>query len=145
MPSVDAHLRAAETHVAAYESMTDGFAGWKAVMLFYAAVHYVEAVFACSDTHFSLHCDRENELMKKHRAIWAQYLRLRNESEKARYLAPRHLAHAPDQEWRKLSFALTDNDVKVALYEKRLKAIIDYCMPIIKVYQQKTAAKVKAT
>lgn len=87
MPSLDAHLAAVESNLAAYDAMPEAIPDWRAVTLFYTGVHLVEAYGAVLDVHNNTHAQREPFVRTQLRDVWKQYLRLRNESLKARYLA----------------------------------------------------------
>lgn len=75
------------------------FKEWAVVTTFYTAVHLVEAdlttdaAIGHSETsrptkfRASIHEWRDNLVMQKHRAIWVNFRKLRNESNVARYLS----------------------------------------------------------
>lgn len=64
----------------------DGYPDWGAVILFYAALHTLEAAFAMDSIHNAGHSERERYIKKTHATVWKHYHRLQNESAKARYL-----------------------------------------------------------
>lgn len=117
MPSVSAHLAQAESNVLAYDAIPEAHPDWRATVLFYAAMHYMEAAFASENKHFREHYPRESYIkdQPEHRGIWKYYHRLKDESVKARYLA---LGGG-----QKAQFSMTAAQVHEQLRKKCLKAI----------------------
>lgn len=60
---------------------------WGIVMIFYAAMHHVEAYFFTQGVHNQLHPTRDSAIQRdnKIKAVWRAYARLKDASEHARY------------------------------------------------------------
>lgn len=86
MPTTREHRAAAARHLKAYRATHARFPEWGAVMLFYAALHLLEQVFARESRHCITHSDRELHIKSHHKSVWPAYHRLQSESMKARYL-----------------------------------------------------------
>ena len=90
MPTKEEHLIQAERNekLAATLAHTQ-YTEWTVTVLFYAAVHYIEAFLAVRQIHCDQHSER-NEYVRKIpqlRTIGREYLRLRTISRQARYYA----------------------------------------------------------
>jgi hypothetical protein len=70
----------------AYRATVARFPDWGAVMLFYAALHFLEQAFEAEGRHNLTHGERELYIKQRHEQAWVPYSRLLNESKKARYL-----------------------------------------------------------
>jgi hypothetical protein len=74
-------------------------------MLFYSALHLIEATFDAQGIHCEDHGVREYTIKKRlPKQLWIAYARLRSESEKSRYLAHGGFSMSPravEQELRK--------------------------------------------
>ena len=90
MPSQEAHLRQAEHNEAVFSYLAargQAFADWQIIVLFYAALHYVEAYSAGANVHNASHQSRARlmsvEVFLK--AIFVDYAELDRYSRQARY------------------------------------------------------------
>ena len=86
MPTQHQHAKAADEHLEAADRALDKDPGWSAVMLFYAALHRLEAAFAVHNKHNRTHAERDLYLKRYCRDAVKPYMRLKNESLKVRYL-----------------------------------------------------------
>ncbi len=117
MPTIEQHLDKADRDLDAYKAIPEGFPEWRAVALFYSAVHSIEALCATGGSIHIDHYAREKTIKKEHPKLWPRYIRLKQESEKARYLTRRH---------RKALFSLNASQVDKQLFEGCLLKIRDY-------------------
>ena len=84
MPSVEAHVAQAEHNEAiADELQRLGADDWQITTLFYAALHYADAVLA--PYHPGGHRDRGRRVAAALPEVTAEYIQLRDRSEEARY------------------------------------------------------------
>lgn len=120
------HIAAAEHHLLAYQAISADFPDWRAVMLFYAAVHFVEAISVADGNPHVQHFERDNDVRTKYRPISSAYFELKRESIKARYLTTRR--YAKTQNWQRGSFSLTADQVDKRLLQRDLSKIREYCM-----------------
>ena len=142
MPRIEAHLAAVEENLAAYKAMPEAHPGWRAVMLFYAAVHLVEADCALSNRHHHEHVEREQYIRATYgKTFWQHYSRLKNEAQKARYLVldPFHRSAAFVG---KTMFSLTAEQVHNQLYLMAYCPLRDFLKARIATVQS-SAAKAK--
>lgn len=86
MPSIEQHLDKADRDLDAYNAIPEDFPEWRAVALFYSAVHSIEALCATGGSIHVDHYAREETVKTEHPQLWPRYVRLKQESEKARYL-----------------------------------------------------------
>lgn len=86
MPTQYQHAKAADEHLEAANRALEKDPGWSAVMLFYAALHRLEAAFAVHNKHNRTHAKRDLYLKRYCRDAVQPYMRLKNESLKVRYL-----------------------------------------------------------
>lgn len=86
LPSEAAHAGAAERHLRAAEDVRSRFPDWSAVMVLYAAVHRVEEACATHGHDNRDHQERNSYIRQHCIHVWPPYLRLLNESMKARYM-----------------------------------------------------------
>lgn len=124
MPSPEAHLSKADPDLKAYQAIPPEYPEWRAAALFYAAVHYVEALAVTERSPHVEHYARERWVRKQHRNIWAAFSRLKQESEKARYLTLRRYAVTAD--WEQGAFSLSAEQVDKQLYHGCIIQIRDY-------------------
>lgn len=116
MPSVKAHKQQAERNLAFYESISSDFPDWKAVALFYAALHVVEMVATDAGLSQRNHDDREHKFLRPHHPkIWQAYRPLFAASRRGRYLAG-------DQ------FDMTAPQVEEQLRKKKFHTIVYWAM-----------------
>lgn len=121
VPNAQAHLDAVRENDYAYKGIPEEFPGWKAVVLFYMAVHLMEALFAIKGLHHQEHSSRERYIKQHHSSIWNEYSFLKSESQKARYLA---LSKGFDPgKIARTQFALSSAQVHEQIYKKKLKKI----------------------
>lgn len=127
MPDLQSHLDKAKANTEVYERLKDNGLSpdWQAVVLFYAAIHYVEAIAAISNIHNETHEKRElyirNQLPLD---FWTLYDMLRGESRKARYLSNAH--RLGGNAWRSGAFTMDAEQVRKRLYEIALAGIRTY-------------------
>lgn len=109
VPTIKQHRAAAARHLRAYRATVNRFPDWGAIMLFYAALHYVEAAFEAQGHHHQSHSERDFSIRESHAQVWPAYARLKNESMKARYLHGGRFAlngRSVDQELRRGKLAV---------------------------------------
>lgn len=88
MPTVKDHKTQAERNYAVYQQIPDTFPDWKAVALFYCALHVVEMVAQSEGYPCHNHDEREYKFLRvKHPKIWEHYSVLFRASRRARYMA----------------------------------------------------------
>ena len=138
MPSPEAHLNKADRDIKAYQAIPPEYPEWRAAALFYAAVHFVEALAVTEQSPHVEHSARERWVRKQHPTIWAAFSRLKQESEKARYLTLR--AYAVDADWQQGAFSLSPEQVDKQLYRGCVIQIRDYVRARV---QAAPAAKLK--
>ena len=83
-----AHISQAKSNEDLAEFLKDtAYPDWRATVLFYAALHYVQAYFAGAGRMPSRHSDREEAIHLDTRisAIWNDYRSLKDWSTRARY------------------------------------------------------------
>jgi len=89
MTSESVHLRKArhnKAFLATIDVSAPGFLDWAVTVLFYCALHYVEAWFSRKlDRHFTSHGDRNQAVNRFLTRIARGYLRLYNRARLARY------------------------------------------------------------
>lgn len=127
MPDYQAHLDKARANTQVYESLRESGlpVDWQVVVLFYAAVHYVEAMAAIDGIHNETHVERELYIRNNHpEDFWVLYDQLKQESLKARYLSNSKTLHG--SAWRNGAFTLTPEAVKKRLFDTTLNAIRVY-------------------
>ncbi len=110
MPRQSEHQQAARSHLAAFEFNAERHPDWSAVMLIYSALHLIEEACATRAHHNRDHRERDIYIRRNCRQLWPPYLRLKNESAKARYLQGG-------------LFALSSKEVRVALFEVEYRKI----------------------
>lgn len=127
MPHYQDHLIKANANRSLYEQQKTTLPpDWQAVILFYAAVHFVEALADVVDNfHSEVHNDRDLYVKSKHKIhIGAKFARLKNESIKARYISVSGST--------KVSlFSLNISQVEKQLYHNALVDISTYCLDTI--------------
>jgi hypothetical protein len=127
VPSYQDHLAQARANTALYEKLRDNglTPEWQAVLLFYAAVHYVEALGDVDGHHSHNHAERESYIKANHpKEFWTLYDQLKQESLKARYLT-----NAPwltGSAWRRGAFSLTAEKIEARLYRAALAGVRAY-------------------
>lgn len=91
MPKKDEHVEKAERNeaFAEYLATKSKYIDWAVTVLFYAAVHYIDAVLAVSQVHPEDHKERKaaiavNDTLK---IVYAEYRKLETLSWNARYFA----------------------------------------------------------
>ena|SRR5437879_869497 len=93
MPATPEHLDQARRNEGFFASIDLSVYGdWAATVLFYTALHYVDAYLATEGHVDPGDHDARDTLMKDFaptRAIWREYCRLKNHSRSARYYAVR--------------------------------------------------------
>jgi len=87
-------------------------------MLFYAALHVLEAAFDAEGVHNETHGSRELYIKQRHKVAWAPYHRLQTESMKARYLQGG-------------AFALSARSVEAELRRVKFAAVRAYCRQLL--------------
>lgn len=123
MPPLQAHLTRARENVALYVAQKSVLPPhWQATILFYAAVHYVEAMCdALGDGGHVTHRERDDYIYNKHTLdLWRPYSRLKRESIKARYLT------TSESNWQRGAFSLTVAQVEQQLHQRALQEVIAY-------------------
>ena len=90
MPSIDQHVTKAEANYAFAQSInleSQAEIGWALVVIFYAAVHYIEAYFATSERHLRSHPTRDSLVGKdvNLKSIFHEYQELKYYGYNARY------------------------------------------------------------
>lgn len=113
MPSAKRHKAASQEAIEAYGFNLPSYPGWATVMLFYAAIHRLERLFAEDGVHNPDHKSRNDYLKSECSSIWPEYNLLKGESTKARYLANG-------------GFSLNADQVQTRLFEKAYKVIDKY-------------------
>ena len=86
------HLRKADENEALAKKLDMSLPAapdWAITMLFYAAVHYVEAYFSLSGRHYELHITRDSAIERdtKIKAIYDDYREMKTYSRTVRYYA----------------------------------------------------------
>jgi len=145
VPPLQAHLARAQENVALYMNHKAILPPtWQATVLFYAAVHYVEALCdALGHGGTVVHSERDAYIRKTHRDLWKPYSRLKQESVKARYLT-----NSTGGDWTKGSFSLTPDQVHDRLYIHGLQEVIAYveqAAPLLRTLAVKQPAKLPIT
>lgn len=80
------HHREKATHNQRFlDTISDDFADWMAVVVFYKAVHLVEMLLAADGHHSTSHRNRDKRIRRKHTCLWRDFYALKNRSEQARY------------------------------------------------------------
>jgi hypothetical protein len=126
VPSRSAHKLAVKAALSAYDTLKKGdHAGWMAIALFDAALHQVERLFAVSGRHCVHHKEREEIIKEQHKDIWKDYLELRSESMKARFLVKGSNRDKAASTHRS-AFSLSAKQVEYQLKLKRYSAVADY-------------------
>jgi hypothetical protein len=111
MPSAAEHQAKANHNLAFLSSIKDpAYGDWMAVVIFYAAVHLVEKVFAITGDHSKDHAERNMNVRRRLKQIHRHFRALYNLSLVSRY-----------QEASK--FGLSPSDVQTILIDTHLKAI----------------------
>jgi len=90
MPRRDQHLQKArhnEEFVTSLGADPDRFADWAITGLFYSALHYIEAYFACRGRHSGDHRARDSDIWRDTslQGLYTPYSELKNASTTARY------------------------------------------------------------
>ena len=90
MPTEKQHLQQAahnEKFFYDYDLVNSPYIDWSVVVLFYAALHYVEAFFAKQSPaiHCTRHPERDREVNRLLSPLYADYRDLKNDSVEARY------------------------------------------------------------
>jgi hypothetical protein len=127
VPDHRAHLEKAKANAALYLAMRNNGlpADWQAVILFYSAVHYAEALADLDGYHNETHGPRETYLRTHHpENFWVLYDHLRSESVKARYLTS--TPQDAGVNWRKGAFTMTAEQIHLRLYLIALEGIRKY-------------------
>jgi hypothetical protein len=93
MPAESEHIRKADHNEALYEELATAgrYVDWETTVLFYAALHYVDAWLSRSGVHPYSHVQRRSLVSRDpvlHR-IYGHYARLDDRSRDARYTAVR--------------------------------------------------------
>lgn len=96
------HAERGKQNLEAYEAMPDRFPEWKATILFYAALHFLEALAVAESRPNREHAERERFVMERARSLYPAYNRLQTESEKARYMNSGTFAMSADAIRREL-------------------------------------------
>lgn len=91
MPSEAEHIAKAEQNEALFAELgaSGGYVDWQVTVLFYAALHYVDAWLSRSAIHPHTHTERRH-LVRKDRVlhrVYGHYSRLDDRSRDARYTA----------------------------------------------------------
>ncbi len=90
MPTKDEHLRKATHNEKFFDDFnlaSSAYPDWAITVLFYSALHYVEAFFAAQTPaiHCATHPQREGLINQHLRSIYGDYSDLKNDSLAARY------------------------------------------------------------
>lgn len=88
MPTKSQHLRQAthnEKFFDDFDLTHSEFTDWAVVVLFYSALHYVEAFFAQHKIHCNTHAQRDPEINKRLSGLYIEYSDLKNDAVEARY------------------------------------------------------------
>lgn len=109
MPALASHKAAANRFLSLYEKIPGDYPEGKALMLFYSALHLVEAVAASDGVHHRTHQQRRAFIESKYRDMWKHFRPLVEAAERARYL--------PD------GFAMNSEQVEHQLRRKCYRAI----------------------
>lgn len=83
-------------------------------MLFYSALHEIEAVCATHGQHFDGHKTRDEFLARNWAEVFRKYKRLKNESRKVRYLEGGLFSLTPEQVKKQLVDGVYAECVKLA-------------------------------
>ena len=94
MASQNSHKEQAEHNESLLEEIDHKkFPDWYGVVAFYAAIHWVESLFAKHHTPSKRHYEREGVLREHYQDIWRHYRPLLDYSIKARYHTNRREAY----------------------------------------------------
>lgn len=85
MPGKAAHLRQSADNETFMAAIAGTSSQWEAVVAFYAAVHWVEALASSNGCNFSSHYDRNQYVLKDMGVLYAKYIALYQLSRRARY------------------------------------------------------------
>ena len=91
MPDSPTHLRKVQhnrTLIAALDPATTPYLDWVVTVVFYAALHRIEAWFAGKGLHLEAHTERDDWLSKTkelRRIVWPRYKELEFQRRQARY------------------------------------------------------------
>lgn len=91
MPSKDAHLKQACHNFSLFQSFDKTqYPDWAATILFYTALHYVDAFLAIHDQNPGSHVmrDRYIRTVNQLRPLYQSYCFMKNQSHNARYAPP---------------------------------------------------------
>lgn len=141
MPAENAHITLAshDAHFACFLSHKPEFHDWTATAAFYAAVHVVEALFACDDRHGHSH-ERREGMLKRDPAfnpLFRHYAPLLHTSLLARYLEGRRHSGRVQS-----SFAeyLSPNEVSEVMLRKHLVGVGQAAIELQRLSRDSTAA-----
>ena len=91
MPTADEHIKKAarNENFAEFLATKTKYIDWAVTMLFYAALHYVDAVLAASSIHPSKHAERKDAIERNDtvKRVYSEYRALETTSVNARYYA----------------------------------------------------------
>lgn len=114
MPTRDEHLAQAR-HNADFYSTVDkaGYKDWAATVLFYTALHYVDALLATKGMHPPKHKTRDVAVSSvfELRPIFSHYSALKNASYNARYNVPSGFSSAYISQLESVHLAAVKNEV----------------------------------
>ena len=89
MPDLNNHLHFADNNEQFSQDLVSDqrHLDWAVTIMFYAAVHYVEAYFAMNNIHHDSHAKREGIIRRDRRLriIYTAYRELKDDSEDTRY------------------------------------------------------------
>ena len=96
MPKQEDHLNQVSQNKAFLQSINrTAYPDWAITVIFYTALHYIDALLAKENVHPGSHDRRDNYVTRRHelRTIAKDYFRLKNSSRTARYNPPTKFTH----------------------------------------------------